>query len=306
MRRHPTPKLWLTALVSAGVLLPGASAQTELPALRTSGDRPSLERPRSYDIPSTSRSSSRSSSSRIPDPGIFDGSQYPEEERPEQGMIAQFELPGMPQPSDQNVPGPGEQQGGGGQGPGGDSDMNSGGGPQVAMPGMNMPGIPGLNMPSQGQGGGGSMGIPGLPSMGGGGGGGEQPSTPQMPSIPGLESIAESDTGDAGKAGSGPQMDADATGPEGTPTQAGNGQAPEDAPQVADNQRGRALEKPSEMQIGDPNAALAEAGVPQADPNKATEAGKGEDRMAIKAASGNQSGGRGGGSERGVDIPSNL
>jgi hypothetical protein len=75
---------------------------------------------------------------------------------------------------------------------------------------------------------------------------------------------------------------------------------------VAAGQQGRKLEKPSEMQIGDENAKLAASQIPTADASRQLDSEQGEDRMAVKAASGNQPANKGRGSERGVDIPSNL
>lgn len=274
----------LGSLLASGSFVVSTLAQTELPALQTSGstNTRTLERPPTYDLPSpatsaasrgrsTGNSSSRSTAA-IPDPSIFDGSQFPPEERPEQGLIATLEMPGSE--SQERREGPGDEPGGGGDGPGGDSDQpGGGGGIQVGLAG---PQIPGLSIPGLGGAGGAPGGLPGLPS------------------IPTL------DTGDQGKPGqSGPEGQ-----PGGEPGKPG-GPAPADAPKVAGNQ-GRQLEKPSAVQIGDPNAKLAEAGSPQADPSKSLESAQGEDRMQIKAAAGSQSGNRDRGTERGVDIPSNL
>jgi len=268
---------------SAGALLIGlsatwAAAQVELPPLQTSGSsRRTLEKPPSYEpaILPSARVNSRNarSTSKIPDPGIFDGSDYPEEERPEQAQIAQFENPGgQPPPPTKNEQGPGQQQGGGGQGPGGDGGQQpGGGGPQLAG-GPQIPGLP--------------------PIMGGGGGEGGQPGAP--PPIP------EGDQGDAGQPGGGGEGE---PGEEGG--QQGGAEGAPEAPDAA-GQQGRALEKPSAIQIGDENAKLAETDLPQTDPSRQLESKPGEDRMSVKAASGNQSSNRGKGTERGVDIPSNL
>lgn len=260
------------------VLLMGAgvswtAAQTDLPPLRTS--RPALERPQSFEparLPATtvnSRSSSRGSS-KIPDPSIFDGSAFPPEERPEQAMIAQFENPGgEPPPPTKDEKGPGQQKGGGGQGPGGDGGEQGGGGPQIA----------------------------GLPPVAGGGGGedeaGEQGQGGGAP-----PPIPESQMGDEGQGGEG-------EGQEGEPGQPGAAGS-EDAPQLAEGQQGSQLEAPSQVQIGDENATLAEADLPQADAARQLENEQGENRMSVEAASGSQPTNRGKGSERGVDIPSNL
>lgn len=243
------------------------SAQTELPALRTS--RPALERPPSYEpvrLPAAtvnSRSSARGTS-RIPDPAIFDGSQYPEEERPEQAMIAQFENPGgEPPPPTKDEKGPGQQKGGGGPGPGGDGGPpGGGGGPQIA----------------------------GLPPIMGGGGGEEEEGGDATPPIP------ESQMGDQNGGGEGPAGEPGESGPAGSP----------EAPQVAEGQQGRQLDKPSQVQIGDENAKLAEADTPQAEASRQLENEQGENRMSVQAASGSQPTNRGTGTERGVDIPSNL
>ncbi len=305
MRPHLSrPHLAALVALAGSLGCAHALAQTELPPLQAT-PRPTLERPPVYDLPSTTTSSSRypsSSSSRstsggIPDTSIFNGSGFPPEERPEQGLIAQFEMPGQPQPSTQDVPGPGDQKGGGGEGPGGDASMNSGGpdGMQVAgpqMPGLNLPGLP-------------------IPSMGGGGG---LPGGPSLPSLPTLDmgdrgkqgqSGGEGEEGEEGQQGPGGQG---GEGSEGEPGQQGPAGAPSDqqAPQLAGRQ-GRQLEKPDAVQIGDEGAKLAEADVPVVDSSRTMDGNaKGEDRMAIKSAAGQQSGERGSGSERGIDIPSNL
>ena len=268
----------------AGALLIGisatwAAAQVELPPLQTSGSsRRALEKPKSYEpttLPSAtvySRGSSRGTS-KIPDPGIFDGTDFPEEERPEQAQIAQFENPGgQPPPSTKDVKGPGDKKGGGGQGPGGDGGQQGGGGPQLAG-GPQIPGLP--------------------PIMGGGGGAGSQPGMPPPP-------LPEGDQGDAGQPGGSGE------GEPGEEGQEGNGKAGAEGAPDAAGQEGRALDKPSEMQIGDEGAKLAEADLPQTDPSRQLESKPGEDRMSVKAASGNQPSNRGKGTERGVDIPSNL
>lgn len=275
----PLPRSFLRR--SLGPLLIGvsaawSSAQVDLPPLQTSGSsRRTLEAPPSYEPanrPSStvySRSSSRGTS-KIPDPGIFDGSDFPEEERPEQAMIAQYEMPGgEPDPATRNEPGPGQQPGGGGQGPGGDGGpQGGGGGPQIT--GLNIPGLP--------------------PIMGGGGTGTQGGGIPPL--------IPEGDQGDAGKAGAEGEGEA---GEEG----GGGAQAAAEAPSAA-GQKGRALQKPSEIQIGDEGAKLAEADLPQTEASRQLENQPGEDRMSVKAASGNQPSNRGKGTERGVDIPSNL
>jgi hypothetical protein len=259
-----------TLLLVAGVSW--TWAQVELPPLRTS--RPALERPQSFEparTPTTtlnSRSSSRGTS-RIPDPTLFDGSGYPEEERPEQAMIAQFENPGgEPPPTTKDEQGPGEQRGGGGQGPGGDGGPPGGGGGQTQGPQ-----------------------IAGLPPVMGGGGGGEEGEDGQ-----GQGPIPESQMGDQSGTGEGQ---------EGEPGEAGAAGAAE-APQVAEGQQGRALEKPSEVQIGNEDAKLAEAQLPQAEASRQLENEQGETRMSVEAAAGSQPANRGRGTERGVDIPSNL
>ena len=181
-------------------------------------------------------------------------------------MIAQYEQPGgEPQPSSEDVKGPGQRRGGGGSGPGGDGGQPGGGGTQIA-------------------------GLP--PIMGGGGSGeGEAGGGPPPP-------IPESQMGDQGEGGSG-------EGPEGEQGEAGAAGSAE-APQVAEGQQGRALDKPSEVQIGDENAKLAEADTPQAEAERQLENEQGENRMSVQAASGSQPANRGRGDERGVDIPSNL
>ncbi len=287
---RPSSYLFRLALptVVLGVSASWSFAQVDLPPLEaTTGNRPTLERPRSWEPanrPATSvnsRSSSRGTS-KIPDPSIFDGSQYPEEERPEQAMIAQFEVPGgqqPPPPPTRDEQGPGQQRGGGGQGPGGDGGQQPGGGGQMA-------GI-------------GGMQIPGMPPLMGGGGGGEQ----GQGSLP---QIAESQMGDPNAQGEGEgQGGPSGEGPEGQPGQAGQPGSP-DAPKVAANQQGRVLERPSEVQIGNEGARIAEADVPNADPSRQLSNEAGEDRMSVKAASGNQTANRGRGTEQGVDIPSNL
>ncbi|GAB5560288.1 MAG: hypothetical protein SynsKO_19350 [Synoicihabitans sp.] len=256
-----------------------SAAQVELPPLQTSGsnNRRTLERPPSYEPvrPATSvysRSSSRGTS-KIPDPSIFDGTDFPEEERPEQAMIAQFEMPGQqPQPATKNEQGPGQQQGAGGQGPGGDGGpQGGGGGPQLAG-GPQIPGLP--------------------PLMGGGGGAQGQPGMPPM--------IPEGDQGDAGKpgGGEGEQGEQGEGGPAGA-------EGAEKAPSSA-GQKGRALQAPSQIQIGDENAKLAEADLTQASASAQLENEQGENRMSVEAATGSQTSNRGTGTERGVDIPSNL
>src|SRR5690606_22892290 len=91
--------------------------------------RPKLEKPPAYDLPpvtssttSTRRPSATAASSssrqgdtsgKVPDPGLFDGSGFPEEERPERGLIAQFEMPGAEQEPTVKVNGPGEEEGAG-------------------------------------------------------------------------------------------------------------------------------------------------------------------------------------------------
>ena len=102
--------------------------------------------------------------------------------------------------------------------------------------------------------------------------------------------------GDEGQGGEGPEGEQGEGGPAGSA----------EAPQVAEGQQGRALEKPSEVQIGDENATLAEADLPQAEASRQLENEQGENRMSVEAASGSQPANRGKGSERGVDIPSNL
>ncbi len=277
--RSPRSFLWpLAGTLALGLSAAWSAAQVELPPLQTSGSsRRTLERPPSYEPARTattvsSRSSSRGTS-RIPDPGIFDGSDFPEEERPEQTMIAQFEMPGQePQPPTKSEQGPGQQQGGGGQGPGGDGGpQGGGGGPQLAG-GPQIPGLP--------------------PIMGGGGGAGGQSGMP--PPIP------EGDQGDAGQPGGGEGE----LGPEGEGGPAG-AEGAEGAPDAA-GQKGRALEAPSEIQIGDENAKLAESSIPQASASAQLENEQGESRMSVKAATGSQTSNRGTGTERGVDIPSNL
>lgn len=265
-----------------------SSAQVDLPPLEASS-RPTLERPRSWEPanrPATSvnsRSSSRGTS-KIPDPTIFDGSQFPEEERPEQAMISQFEVPGgQPPPPTQNEQGPGQQQGAGGQGQGGDGGQQQGGGQMAG-------------------GGGGGPQIPGMPPMGGGGGGEGEQGDGSLPQI------AESQMGDPnaqGEEGEG-QGGGGQEGPEGEQGQPGGPGGSPDAPQVAADQQGRALERPSEVQIGEEGASIAEAGVPEADASKQLENAPGEDRMSVKAASGNQTANRGKGTEQGVVMPSNL
>lgn len=284
--------LKLTPCRTAGWLLAGtlaaipAFAQTELPPLRTTtSSRPTLERPPVYNVPPSSRSTtSRRTTSAIPDPSIFDGANFPPEERPEQGLIAQFEMPGEQQRSTQNVEGDGQQQGGGGQGPGGDGQQSGGGG----GPQMSVAGIPGLQ-------------IPGL--MGGGGGEGDQQGMPALPTLDmgdrqhGTEQGEEGEQGGQGGEGGEP----------GEQGQAGAaGEPGQEAPQLA-GREGRQLEKPGEVPIGDEGAKLAQANTPTDDPSRQTDgSAQGEDRMQVKSASGQQSGERGSGSERGIDIPSNL
>ncbi|WP_221030538.1 hypothetical protein [Actomonas aquatica] len=279
----PPPRC--AALIVAAGLLGSASAlaQTQLPALRTGAD-----------------SANRNVNGPIPDVSIFDGSAYPPEERPEQGLIAPFEMPGQQQPSTQNVPGPGEQQGGGGQGMGGDSPMDGMGGPQVSMSGPQMPGIPG--MPSMGGGGaGGIPGLPQLPQMGGGSGSGS------LPSLPTLDMGDRGKEGQQGQGGGGPQ--GEQSGEQGQQGPGGMAGTPSDqqAPTLAGRQ-GRQLQKPGAVQIGDEGAKLATADIPVVDANRAVDGTQqGEDRMAVKSAGGgNQTANRSSGTERGVDIPSNL
>lgn len=279
-----TPRNLLKIGLPALLLSPGFNwvfAQTDLPPMRTS--RPALERPTSWESaqrPSTtvnSRTSSRGTS-KIPDPSIFDGSQYPEEERPEQSQIAQFENPGgQPPPPTKNEQGPGQQKGGGGQGPGGDGGpQGGGGGPQM----------------------GGGPQIAGLPPIMGGGGGGEDQEGEQGQGGGQPPPIPESQMGDQSGGGEG-------EGQEGQPGQPGAAGA-EGAPELAEGQQGQALEAPSQVQIGDENAKLAESDLARAEASRQLESEQGETRMSVKAATGSQPANRGKGTERGVDIPSNL
>ncbi len=211
-----------TAITVIGLAASVMSAQT---------DRRKLERPPEYELPSLSSSTTRNTvssrtNSKIPDPSIFDGSDFPKEERPERGLLANMERPGEEPPP---VPGPGEEEG-------------AGGGPQ--------------------QGGGEEQ----MAGGGGQGGGGE---------------------GD---------------GEEGQPGQPGS----PDAPKAPAGAQGRQLQKPSAVQIGDPNASLAESQKPTASASAQLESEQGEARMQVQAAQGAQAANRGKGTERGKDIPSNL
>lgn len=284
--------LRLAGLIVAGVLLPASSllAQTELPALRTSGASKTsdLQKPPTYDLPSpTSSVTNRSRAGRStapstatdrgPDPTLFDGSNFPPEERPEHGLIAQFEIPG--QDPEKIVQGPGEEEGGGPGEKGGGSDPDGGpGGIQVTMAG---PQIPGLPIPMMGGTGapGGLPGLPGMPSM---------PSVGAPPPLPTFEMPKD------GKSG------------EGEPGKPGAEGADMKAPAPPPGAQGEPLEKPNAVKIGDEGAKLAEADTPRASASAQTQNAQGEDRMKIKAAAGNQPVNRDRGTERGVDIPSDL
>jgi len=279
-RSYLRPTFYLPVVV-LGTLTTWSSAQVDLPPLEAS-TRPTLERPRSWEPANrtptqvNSRSSSRGTS-KIPDPSLFDGSAFPEEERPEQAMISQFEVPGgEPPPPTRDEQGPGQQQGGGGQGPGGDGGQQPGGGGQMA-------------------GGGGQEQTPG--------GGGEEEGDGSLPQIAESQMGDPNADGQEGEGGGGGQQGQ--PGQQGQQGQAG-AQGAANAPQVATDQQGRALERPSEVQIGDEGAKLAEADTPEADPSKDLESTPGEDRMSVQAASGNQPGNRGKGTEQGVVMPSNL
>jgi hypothetical protein len=239
--------------------------------------RPPLERPPSWEPANTSAGGvySGRGTSKIPDPTIFDGTDYPEEERPETAMIAQFEMPGAePDSSQKNAKGPGKKPGGGGQGPGGD-------GPQMSA-GVSIPGMP--------------------PLMGGGMAGTDQAGTPPLiPESQMGDPNASGDSGEPGEPGEGGEGAEGAGGEQGEP---GNG-SPE-APTVAADQQGRQLERPEEMQIGDDDAVLAETSIPTSEASASLQNERGEARMGIEAASGKQSANKSKGTERGVDIPSNL
>ncbi len=241
-----------TAITVIGLAASVMSAQT---------DRRKLERPPEYELPSLSSSTTRNTvssrtNSKIPDPSIFDGSDFPKEERPERGLLANMERPGEEPPP---VPGPGEEEGaGGGPQQGGGEEQMAGGG---------------------GQGGGGE----GDGEEGAGG-------APSAPSIAGLPPIAQAGGGEGGE------------GEEGQPGQPGS----PDAPKAPAGAQGRQLQKPSAVQIGDPNASLAESQKPTASASAQLESEQGEARMQVQAAQGAQAANRGKGTERGKDIPSNL
>lgn len=210
------------------------------------------ERPPVYDLPARSVVNTRNLRTRdepeakglIPDPSLFDGSIYEAEPRPDSGIAGEFEVAGA-EPTDENVPGPGEEPGGGGedqQNQAGLAQMGGGQPPEGA---------------TQQQ-----------------GGGGEESS----------EQGSGGSEGEEGKPGGGPQSQ---------------------APKVA-AAAGQKLVKPDEVQIGDQGAKLAESEATEAPQSAKVEPGQGEDRMSVRAASGNQTGGAGRGAERGVDIPSNL
>jgi|GEM_PF-975710 len=241
-----------------GVLAFLCLSGTAAPA-QTSGR--TLERPKEYDLPALSSSTTRNTvgsrpNSKIPDPSIFDGSKFPLEKRPERGLLANMERPGEEPPP---VPGPGQKEGAGGQQQGSGEEQMAGGG---------------------GQGGGGS----GDGEAGGGG-------APSAPEVAGLPPVAQ--------AGGGPGGEGEPEGKPGQPDSPGGPKAPAGA-------QGRQLDKPSAVQIGDPNASLAESQKPTASASAQLESEKGEGRMQINAAQGNQAANRGKGSERGKDIPSNL
>src|ERR1043165_8702665 len=99
--------------------------------------------------PATSSTSaaSRAAASRpttgkgqLPDPALLDGSAMPQEKRPEQGMLGDFELPGDDNVRNGKVGGPQQQnpqQGGGGQQQmQGLPQMGGGGGPQQPQQGQ--------------------------------------------------------------------------------------------------------------------------------------------------------------------------
>jgi len=240
--------LALTVIAAAGL-----NAQQALPT-PPPATVPMPERPPVYDLPTRSivntrnlrtREEARESKEQIPDPSLFDGSGFDPEPRPDRGVVGEFEVAGS-EPTDENVPGPGEEPGGGG-----DDQQNQSGLAQMG----------GMGQPSQG-----------AEQEQGGGGGGEDAQD------------SGSSGGEEGQPGAGPSAD---------------------APKVA-AAAGQKLVKPGEVQLGDQGAKLAEVGLPEAPENAKVEASNGEDRMSVRAASGNQTGGAGRGAERGIDIPSNL
>lgn len=256
MHRSTANLRFVSICALLGLVATTATAQTS---------RRTLERPKEYDLPALSSSTTRNTvssrtNSKIPDPSIFDGSKFPPEERPERGLLANMERPGEEPPP---VPGPGQEEGAGGQQQGGGDQQMAGGG---------------------GAGGGGS-------------GDGEQGSggAPSAPAIAGLPPIAQSGGGSGGE---GEEQE----GEQGQPGQPGGPNGPKPPPGA----QGRQLEKPSAVQIGDPNAALAETQKPTASASAQLESKPGEARMQVKAAQGSQSSNRGKGTERGKDIPSNL
>ena len=173
----------------------------------------------------------RTAAGKIPDPSLFDGSGFDEEERPDYGLVSDFEVAGAD---------PRQQQ---------QAQANQ-------QPPPPAGGQPQQQGPPQG-------GAPGGPQ------------------------------GGAGQPGQGGQQ--------GQPGQPGTQQAPSVAA-AADQQ----LVKPGEVQIGHQGAKLAESDVPKAAAGASLDNEKGEDRMQVKAAAGNQKANRDKGTERGVDIPSNL
>jgi hypothetical protein len=174
-----------------------------------------------------------------PDPALFDGTDFPPEERPERGLFADFEA--------------GEEEAKAGGDP--DKQESGGGGEQQE---------------------GGGTGL-----LAGAGGGRE-----------GEGAGAD----EAGSSGDAPEGANGSAGPEA-------GQAPKVA--AADDQ---ALVKPGDMPLGDPNARIAQTPEALRAPPPGSKASnqQGEDRMSVKAASGQQAPNRSRGSERGIEIPSSL
>jgi hypothetical protein len=229
--------LLVTALVTFGLSCAAGYAQTTAPK-GTVPKSPALAAKPAPSTPVPGTSGPPRRPALAPDPGLFDGSGYPPEERPERGLLADFE-------AGQHEPSAGD--------PDGEPKLGGGGQQEQALAGIT-PMTPSLTQQTQ-QGG----------QQNGGSGGGE---------------------GEQGQQGQPGEQ-----GQSATPIAASADQKPV---------------KPGEVALGDPNARIAQsADARQAQGNAQNE--RGEDRMSVKAAAGQQSSpNRSRGSERGVDIPSNL
>lgn len=228
---------WITGYAQTAEKAPGATMSSAAPPAPTT---PSSSRP-----PGTSAPPKRPPPA--PDPGLFDGSGYPPEERPERGLLADFE-------AGEHEPSAGDPEG----------EKKPGGGGQEQDPASGIT----LTTPALAQSG--QAAQQGGEENGGGGGGDAQD---------GSGGGSEGQQGEPGQSA--------------TPIAASADQQPV---------------KPGEVALGDPNARIAQApDARQVQGNSSMTNEQGEDRMSVKAASGQQSSpNRSRGSERGVDIPSNL